>query len=54
MHHFKNILVKGYIRKGFALMATKELSKAQSAFQKALELDENNAASYLNFLYLIH
>ncbi|XP_017481576.1 PREDICTED: stress-induced-phosphoprotein 1-like [Rhagoletis zephyria] len=34
--------VKGYIRKGYALMATKELSKAQSAFQKALELDENN------------
>ncbi len=43
---FQHILVKGYIRKGYALMATKELSKAQSAFQKALELDENNKASY--------
>lgn len=38
--------MKGYIRKGYALMATKELTKAQSAFQKALELDENNAASF--------
>lgn len=34
--------VKGYIRKGYALIAMKELSKAQTAFQKALELDENN------------
>jgi len=34
--------VRGYIRKGMALMALKELSKATSAFQKSLELDPNN------------
>ena len=46
--------MKGYIRKGYALMAMKELSKAQSAFQKALEIDENNKAClfiYLHFIY---
>jgi len=41
--------VKGYIRKGFALLATKDLSKAQAAFQKALELDENNAEAIEGF-----
>lgn len=34
--------VRGYIRKGMALMALKEHSKASSAFQKALDLDPNN------------
>ncbi|XP_067124872.1 stress-induced-phosphoprotein 1-like [Centruroides vittatus] len=34
--------VKGHIRKGMALMAMKEHSRASSAFQKALELDPNN------------
>ncbi|KAI7687064.1 Stress-induced-phosphoprotein 1 [Sarcoptes scabiei] len=34
--------VKGHIRKGFALLAMKEHSKAQSAFQRALELDNSN------------
>lgn len=34
--------VKGHIRKGMALMAMKEHSRASSAFQKALELDTNN------------
>ncbi|KAH7636532.1 stress-induced phosphoprotein 1 [Dermatophagoides farinae] len=34
--------VKGYIRKGYALLAAKEHAKAQAAFQKALEIDENN------------
>lgn len=34
--------MKGYIRKGYALLATKEFTKAQAAFQKALEIDENN------------
>lgn len=34
--------MKGYIRKGYALLAAKEHAKAQAAFQKALEIDENN------------
>ncbi|XP_013777806.1 stress-induced-phosphoprotein 1-like [Limulus polyphemus] len=34
--------VKGYIRKGMALMAMKEPSKAATAFQKAIELDPNS------------
>lgn len=35
--------VKGYIRKGMALLAMKDISKATTAFQKALELDPNSA-----------
>lgn len=34
--------VKGYIRKGQALLALKETAKAIQAFQKALELDPNS------------
>lgn len=34
--------VKGHIRKGFALLALKEYSRATTAFQKALELDPNS------------
>ncbi|RWS09046.1 stress-induced-phosphoprotein 1-like protein [Dinothrombium tinctorium] len=33
--------VKGYVRKGYALLALKDYSKATSAFQKALDLDSN-------------
>ncbi|XP_054165278.1 stress-induced-phosphoprotein 1-like [Oppia nitens] len=34
--------VKGHIRKGYALLACKEFSKAQTAFEKAMEIDKNN------------
>lgn len=34
--------IKGYIRKGAALMAMKEYSKARSAFEAALDIDTNN------------
>lgn len=34
--------VRGYVRKGMALMALKEHSKATAAFQKALDLDPSN------------
>lgn len=34
--------VKGYIRKGMALMAMKKSSDAAAAFRSALEIDENN------------
>ena len=33
--------VKGHVRKGMALYALKEFTKASSAFQKALEIDSN-------------
>lgn len=35
--------VKGYIRKGMALLAMKKSTEAAEAFQAALEIDENNA-----------
>lgn len=35
--------VKGYIRKGMALLAMKKSNEAAEAFQSALEIDENNA-----------
>lgn len=35
--------VKGYIRKGMALLAMKKSTEAGEAFQAALEIDENNA-----------
>jgi len=41
--------VKGYIRKGYALIAMKDLSKAQSAFEKALEIDKNNSEAMEGF-----
>lgn len=34
--------VKGHIRKGMALLAMRDITKATSAFQKALELDPNS------------
>lgn len=34
--------VKGYIRKGLALLAMKKSSEAAEAFQSALEIDDNN------------
>ena len=40
---FLTFLVKGFIRKGYALFALKELTKAKAAFDKALEIDPNNA-----------
>ena len=43
------IVVKGYIRKGYALIAMKDLSKAQSAFEKALEIDRNNTEAMEGF-----
>lgn len=47
--------VKGYTRKGLAYLAMKQFSQAQSAYQKALELDENNKAScvlFVSYVYL--
>lgn len=41
--------VKGHIRKGMALLAMKEMTKAQAAFQRAMELDENNQVSFRKF-----
>ncbi|EDV33524.1 uncharacterized protein Dana_GF20636 [Drosophila ananassae] len=35
--------IKGYIRKGKILQGMQQTSKAQSAYQKALEIDANNA-----------
>ena len=37
--------VKGYIHKGHALLAMKDLSKARKAFQTAVDLDPNSAVS---------
>ena len=37
--------VKGYIRKGHALLTMKDLSKARQAFQTAVDLDPNSAVS---------
>ena len=36
-------LVKGHLRKGQALLGMKETAKAMAAFNKALELDPDNA-----------
>ena len=35
--------IKGFIRKGLALLAMKEVTKATAAFQKAMEIDPNSA-----------
>lgn len=35
--------IKGYIRKGYALIAMKKNTEAAEAFKKALDVDENNA-----------
>jgi len=34
--------IKGHTRKGYALLAMKEYSRASTAFQKAIEIDANN------------
>ena len=39
--------VKGYVRKGNALLALKDTVRAMQAFEKALEIDPNNAVSRL-------
>ena len=36
---------KGYIRKGHALLAMKDISKSRQAFQTAVDLDPNSAVS---------
>jgi len=41
--------VKGHIRKGYALLALKEYNRAQTAFQKAMEIDENNQEAIEGF-----
>lgn len=41
--------VKGYTRKGLAYLAMKEYAKAQAAYQKALEIDENNKEALEGF-----
>jgi tetratricopeptide (TPR) repeat protein len=43
--------VKGYIRKGYALLALKEYNRAQTAFQKAMEIDENNQVFNYKLLF---
>ena len=39
-------LVKGYLRKGQALIGMKELTRAQQAYQKVLEIDPNNGVCF--------
>jgi len=41
--------VKGYIRKGYALLAMRDTTKARAAFEKALELDQNSAEALDGF-----
>jgi len=41
--------VKGYVRKGYALLALRDTTKARAAFEKALELDSNNAEALDGF-----
>ncbi|CAG2182301.1 unnamed protein product, partial [Oppiella nova] len=41
--------VKGYTRRGLALIAMKEFSKAQAAYEKALEIDKNNQEAIEGF-----
>ena len=40
-------LVKGYLRKGQALIGMKELTRAQQAYQKVLEIDPNNGVGFV-------
>ena len=47
--HTHTHTVKGYIRKGHALLGIRDTVKAMSAFQHALDLDPNNAVSVLVF-----
>ena len=39
------VLVKGYLRKGATLVALKNYSQAQAAYEKALELHPNHPVS---------
>jgi tetratricopeptide (TPR) repeat protein len=41
--------IKGHIRKGLALIAMKELNKAQAAFQQALQIDPNSQEALDNY-----
>jgi len=41
--------VKGHIRKGYALYALKEFNRAQTAFQKAMDIDPNNQEALEGF-----
>ena len=42
-----SLLVKGYLRKGQALLGMKEFTRAQQAYQKVLEIDPNNAVCFI-------
>jgi len=47
-------LVKGYLRKGQALIGMKELDRAQQAYQKVLDIDPNNSVSIASLLACHH
>ena len=40
-------LVKGYLRKGQALIGMKEYTRAQQAYQKVLDIDPNNGVCFI-------
>ena len=44
--------MKGHIRKGHALLGLKDTVKAMQAFQVAVDLDPNNAVSFIVINYL--
>jgi len=39
-------IVKGYIRKGKILQGMQDAGKAMTAYEKALEIDSNNAGKF--------
>ena len=47
-----SLSVRGWIRKGNALLALKDTMRAMQAFQKALDLDPNNTVSDMEVLLL--